>query len=730
MSDSGDSRAHLTLAASAACGMIAQQVGGKVVRDALFLSSFPATDLPQVVVASAIVSMLAVLATARLMATRGPAFLVPAAFLTNAVVFGVEWGLAPIEPKVTAVLIYLHTAAVGGVVISGFWSVVNERFDPHTARHNIARITTGATLGGLLGGLGAERLAALVEPRSILLMLAALNFLCAIGVRRLASSLETAKKVAPRITDGMQPLVKSAYLRNVAFVVVAVAISEVFLEYVMKAEAAEVYTEGASLVSFFAVFYTGAAFLTFVVQLFLTKQSLERLGLGGTLSIGPAMVAVGAIVVALVPSIWSIAIVTGLQAVAANSMFRSAYELLYTPVAPTEKRPIKVVIDVALARFATMLGSGVILVLVATVAGVNTFVVVGASGVAGIALWLCLGLHRRYVDELGHSLETGVVELAEDDIVDATTRKTLASTTMALDRDRLLQEIAELRGSGSGAAEAVDAAVRKVADETSGDTGDYVEKVRTLKTGNAEAIRKLLETDPFDPALVAFVVPLLGRTDGARAAAASTALEKNIDRISGQLTDIFLDTETPLLIRRRLPRVLKKTADDRVVSALLRALSDEDFDVRYWSGRALGRIVDDGGAVDVDEAKLLTIVDRALGVPDEAWKRHRRIHGDPSPRKDVNRALEHVFTMLSLVFDREVVKLTYGALRGDDTRLHGTALEYLENVVPAHIARAIERRLEQPTGRTGPARPATEVAKELRESAVSIRFEPADLEST
>ena len=53
----------------------------------------------------------------------------------------------------TAVVLYLHVATFGGALVSGFWSLVNERFDPYTARQVVGRIGTGAAAGGLVGGL-------------------------------------------------------------------------------------------------------------------------------------------------------------------------------------------------------------------------------------------------------------------------------------------------------------------------------------------------------------------------------------------------------------------------------------------------------------------------------------------------------------------------------------------------------------------------------------------------
>src|SRR5689334_4383578 len=115
----------------------------------MFLARFPATSLPTVIGASAVLSLVAVSMTSRLMARKGRSRFVPALFALNALAFVLEWALAPSFSGVSAAAIYVHTSVAGGLMISGFWSIVNERFDPHVARRNIIRITTGATLGGL-----------------------------------------------------------------------------------------------------------------------------------------------------------------------------------------------------------------------------------------------------------------------------------------------------------------------------------------------------------------------------------------------------------------------------------------------------------------------------------------------------------------------------------------------------------------------------------------------------
>ena len=104
--------------------MIAQQVGGKATRDALFLASFDVRRLPVMLIGSAAVSLFVALGAVRLLRARGPIRVIPAAFLASGVLLSAEWGLARTAPAAAAVLVYLHTAVFGAFLISGFWSLV------------------------------------------------------------------------------------------------------------------------------------------------------------------------------------------------------------------------------------------------------------------------------------------------------------------------------------------------------------------------------------------------------------------------------------------------------------------------------------------------------------------------------------------------------------------------------------------------------------------------------
>ncbi|WP_394843545.1 hypothetical protein LZC95_41665 [Pendulispora brunnea] len=429
-----------------AVAVIAQQVAGKVARDSMFLARFPATSLPTVIGASAVLSLLAVSMTSRLMARKGPGRFVPLLFALNALAFVVEWALAPSFSGVSAAAIYVHTSVAGGLLISGFWSIVNERFDPHVARRNIIRITTGATLGGLIGGFASKRIAEVFEPRAILLMLAAVSALCVWGVAVLGRSLPRPAETSPpgSFRSGLQPLVERPYLRRVLAMVVVVALFELFLDCALKTAAETTLHEARALVAFFALFHTAVGVLTFVVQVALSGVFLERLGLGATLAILPASVVLASLVAAGASTLSLIAVAAGLEAALASSLFRSAYEILFTPVPAHRKRALKVVVDVAVPRLGTMLGSVAVVVVVAATLQISTVLLFGASALGVLGVTYGISLHRMYVAELATSLQLGIVKMTEKDARDTTTRHTIMST-MALDRARLLAQIEVLR---------------------------------------------------------------------------------------------------------------------------------------------------------------------------------------------------------------------------------------------------------------------------------------------
>lgn len=715
--------------------MIAQQVGGKATRDALFLSSFDVAELPKVVAAGAVLSIAAVLLMGRALARSGPARLVPMAFLLSAGVFVVEWVAQAEAPGPVAIGLYLHMAVFGSIVISGFWSVVNERFDPHTAKQQIARVAAGATLGGVVGGVVAERVSTLYGVEQMLLVLAGINAVCGLGVYWVGRGTPSRAVSDDVSVSAIRILSRSSYLKNTAMVVLLLAIVTALLDYALKASAQAHVQDAQGLVSFFAVFYTVTGLGAFFVQASLSRRLLQKLGLGGTIALLPITVLVLGALGVVVSRLWTVVLLRGVGAVLSNSVFRSGYELLFTPVPPEQKRSAKALIDVGFERFGDAVGSGLImgLLLFAPAAPVKA-VLVAALVAALAALIIVNQLHRGYVAQLAASLRTGSVKLDSTEVVDATTRRTLAETTMALDRDKLLRQIHELRDKRAdattlreGETEGEPATVEVAADAEAA-----IERIRDLNVEDAQLVRQAIARGPVDRRVVPHLVMLLDQRAVRRDA--ERALRRAAPRHVGQLIDGLLDSELPLRVRTRLPRIIRLAADARAASGLMAGLADLRFEVRYRCGRALAHLVHSHPELGFDKGTVFAAALREVEVGRRVWESQRLLGEEDGDDEDanplgeviaerVNRSLEHVFTILSLTLDKDTLKLSLMALSSDDQNLRGTALEYLENILPDKIRKGLWPYVAEEPRKKPSARPREEIVDELLRSMDSLQID-------
>ena len=82
-----------------------------------------------------------------------------------------------------------------------------------------------------------------------------------------------------------------------------------------------------------------------------------------------------------------------------------------------------------------------------------------------------------------------------------------------------------------------------------------------------------------------------------------------------------------------------------------------------------------------------------------------------------------MFTLLSLAVEREPLQIAYWALLGEDAALRGTALEYLENVLPEDVG-ARSGRTSACAPRRPPGAAAQQIVQELLRSSDEPRLQP------
>jgi len=657
-------------------------------RDGLFLSLFKVQSLPYFMAAAAVLAIVAAPASGRLLTRLGPARVAPALIGVNAAFFLVDWVLLGIQPRGAAVLLYLHSSVTGGIAISALWSLLNERFDPHSAKPLMARVASAATFGGFIGGVSAERVAALLPEGALLPLLALVGGLCVVGAATVGRGTPTSRSLIPDAPDREGPWAKfqqQPLLRNLALVIALAAMLGALVDYLLKAEAVAYFGRGHHLVRFFGLFYSGTGLAAVLIQASLGRFALGRLGLGGSVASHPAVVGVFALLGFVLPSPWRGILPRGFDVVVRSSTFRAGYELLYTPLAESAKRSVKSLIDVAVDCAGKGAGALLILLLV-WIAPSHSFAAVNlaAAIAAGGEFLIAQRLRAGYVNALERGLRRRGEQL-EQAIEYTMADFTVAGTMTGLDRASVLRAL--------GTSETVRPAAPPA--------DPVIAAIVELRSGDLVRIRAALRDPPRDPLIIAALVQLFSRDDVVRMVV--SALAKFGGRAAGEMVSVLLDPMTPEVIRRRLPLALKSCPSPLARDGLFAGLDAAEFEIRLRCGRALLTLTDEHPELHQAFPNALTLVERELAGGGE-----------------MHLIREHVFNLLALALEREPVRIAARAFASDDAYVRGTALEYLDTVLPARMFSALRPLLTATGPSPAPRRPVADVRADLLRAGATM----------
>lgn len=728
--------------AVATAGVIAgSEVAGRAARDGYYLSELPASSLPLAMAASALLAIAGTLAVSAWLRRSAPERVAPLTLVASGGVFVLLGALSAAAPRPAAALLYLHMTGLVPVAVSAFWAVVNERFDPYTAKTVVARMAAAGAIAGVIGGVAAERGSALLGIPAVLIALGALSALCGWSTLRLSSRVGVAPSPEPEEgaqVSGFRSATRHPLLRQMAVLMLVVAIVETLVDYALKVEAAAAFASRDALVRFFAAFYIGCGVLSFLIQVAVRDRLLRRFGLASAVAMLPASVALAGAFGAAASRLWGFVLARGAETVASLAFFRAGFQLLYTPMTPRVRRPAKAWVDVVAGSAGDLLGSALVFVLVASIPGLpSRFLLALASAGSLGALLIVVRIHRSYVRQLGESLRAGHVALRRDDAFDATTALTIARSQILPDRSALL---AQARAhQAHRAAEAAPTVADRPEREppTSDPSPRWLEE---LSSGDATRVRGVLKLDVVTAAgatearrrrLAAHVVPLLEVDE--LASDAQQFLRARGARIAGLLVDELLEPDTPTRVRMGLAAVLGSLVDARAVAGLWKGVSNDDFDVRFACARAAARIASRDPSLAPPRSEVQARIASELDVSDDAWSRQGErppaAAGERSALLSraslgrVSRSVEHVFTLLSIAHGRELIASALAGLTSGDEALRGTALEYLESVLPAAQCRRLFARLD--AGVAPPTRRSQqEIEQQLLLTAAHLLVEP------
>lgn len=701
-----------------AASMMSHQVGAKSIRDALFLQAFGPERLPAMVITAAVLSVALGVFGARVFSRFSPARAVPWSFAISGLLQLAEWRLAGSNPALGAVAVYLHMVAFSAVLLSSFWLLLSEELDPVQAKKRIGRIAGAGTTGSVLGGLLAARwveLAGAGQEAALVGALGCIHLVCALLLMRAPRRTEAAHRAPEPWVSPRKVLRSAPHLRHLAALVALGTTAAAILDFLYKRAATESLGRGEGLLEFFALFNTGVALVSFLLQTLVSRVALERAGVGRTVGAMPAMVSGGSLLALAAPLFPVIAGLRAVEAMLRGSLFRAGYELMYTPIPPSEKRAAKTVIDVGCDRLGDALGGAICqAALLLPGVPVTGLLLVATALIAGANTWIARQLDRIYVQVV----ERGLLHRAAQVFLSGAGDWTL---------DRELLESRYAAETPPAPAARLLEPKRAPAQPVLADDAAWC--LAELRCGQEARVRRALEAQrPLDAVLVPAVIDLLAWQ--AVYAAAREALLSVRAPIAGQLGDRLADPKCDFAIRRRIPSLLLAVGGARAAEALITGLQDERFEVRFRCARALDELLCRQPELKVPAETVYAAVGRELSVDQNLWKSRRLLaeqapldalpHLDEVLKERADKSLEHLFSLLALVLPREPLKAAFRSLHADDEALQALALEYLDGVLPAGLGGKLRALLERPAG--AETRRVEDVVEALLESHASIEM--------
>lgn len=290
-------------------------------------------------------------------------------------------------------------------VVSLFWSFMSDLWSAEQSKRLYGFISVGGTAGAIAGPLVLNALLPVVGLANLLLVSAALLGLALILSHALgtivaptqASSATPQHAEGGGLFDGALNVWRSPYLGRIALFVLAANVIGMYFYLKQNEIVGAALPNSADRVLFFSRIDLATNVLTILAQLFLVGRVIEKVGVGRTAAVPPALCAVGIILLAVAPALATIALVVVVQRAAAYGFANPAMRTLYTVVEPKDKYRSQNFNDTFVYRGGEA-ATGYIFGALGKVGGLSTLFALAV--VAGWA-WLAYDLGRRQEERAG-----------------------------------------------------------------------------------------------------------------------------------------------------------------------------------------------------------------------------------------------------------------------------------------------------------------------------------------
>ena len=388
-------------------GIMAAHAMLETARDALFLAHVGPGHLASAYLTIAVTAIFAVSAVRRWGGKRSPRRTL-IGFL--AIASGGTAGLALTVTQAPGVVfvLYVWTGLVATLAVPALWTLVDRVLKIGDAKRLFGAIGAGGVLGALVGSAAATGLAQLV-PAHALISVAAAIFMLTTGAAILAApDGDVVPRPRPRPTRVIPPDRARRYVRLLLVTAVLSTITLTLGDMMFKRIVAERFSDG-SLATAFGAIYTGLNLLGLIVQLLVTPRLLQRLGVGGALTVLPLVIFASVLGFTLTGA--AIAIIAlklgdgGLR----HSVHRVVTEILFLPLAERVRDAARPMIDV-IGQRGGQAAAAVLTFAIASDAGGTRILAVITAAVSAAWIVAIAFMRRGYVQQFRDTLDAGEIQ--------------------------------------------------------------------------------------------------------------------------------------------------------------------------------------------------------------------------------------------------------------------------------------------------------------------------------
>jgi len=455
-----------------------------------FISDLGADNLPYITLAAGVIIGFIMQGFSKAIALLPRKWVIPvtqAGIATGLVLF---WAAFTSGAAWAPAVFYLFGLIMSVLLISQFWTLANDIFDPRQAKRLFGFIGGGASLGGIMGSTilqFTER----VGTNNLLLVSATILVIC-IGI---VFSILAKRKDAPLSDlsaaveekgvsggDALRLLRSSKHLQIIALVIGFAAMGAYVIEQQLNMaveEHVEAQADGALKATLASAAAAGASaeqrdemakaaakqvtdqitkvlgavqlwtsILGFVIQVWLTSKIQRYLGVGFALLLLPMSLGSSAVLILLTGMLWSTQVARVLDTSLRYTVDKTTREILFLPL-PTElKYQAKPFVDVTVDRFAKGLGGLLSLVLIKPWGLELTWRQMSVASLVLCGTWIAVAVFakRGYVRKWQEALVRQDVEVADVRIqaADLSTIETLIGELSQPDEQRVLYAIGVL----------------------------------------------------------------------------------------------------------------------------------------------------------------------------------------------------------------------------------------------------------------------------------------------